>query len=142
MIHNLRIPNLKSDWVKNGWVKSGLGQKWLGQKWTGSKMARSKMAGSKTARSKMAWVKNGHIPKFASRMRFFRFLYWNKKNDYNLQNICAILFCFSFDGHVKKHSKTLVLYILHKSNNIMPPPRIVMGPILGSARDRLGMGHF
>ena len=113
MIHNLRIPNLKSHWVKYGQVKSGLGQKWLGQKWTGSKMARSKMA----------WVKNGHKPKFATRMRFFRFLYWNKKNDYTLQNICAILFCFSFDGHVKKHSKTLVLYILHKSNNIMPPPR-------------------
>ena len=32
-------------------------------------------------------------------------------NDYTLQNICAILFCFSFDGHVKKHSKTLLYYI-------------------------------
>ena len=38
----------------------------------------------------------------------------------NLQNICAILFCFSFDGHMKTFQNTT---ILHKSNNIMPPPR-------------------
>ena len=100
----------KVAWVKNGWVKNGLGQKWPGQKWPGQKWLGSKMA-----------INQNLLP-----VCVFSGSYIGIKrmwNDYTLQNICAILFCFSFDGHVKKHSKTLVLYILHKSNNIMPPPR-------------------